>query len=203
MSNKSLFKLILLALLSAMIFVFFNVPMKIGVIEMAVAAIIPVAVGAIVLGPLAGLFLGTVFGLASFLQCIGIFIPSAFGILLFEINPFYAVLICFLPRMIMGLSAGLIFKALSKIDRTKTVSFLVASLSTAVVNTVLFMSVLMICYYPTDRFQDVIKGYGVTGFWATVIFIAGVNAIIEAVSCCVLGGAVSKAIYKIQETRKS
>ena len=43
-----------------------------------------VVIGAIILGPTAGAILGGVFGITSFIQCFGI---SAFGTLLFGINP--------------------------------------------------------------------------------------------------------------------
>ena len=59
---------------------------------------IPVAIGAITLGPLGGLILGGMFGITSFLQCMGIGGTSAMGVILFEISPFLAFVQRFVPR---------------------------------------------------------------------------------------------------------
>ena len=75
---------------------------------------IPALLGAFLLGPAAGLVLGASFGLCSLLN--NSFYP---GLLSFCFSPFiplpgsdrgslYALVICFLPRLILGLGAGLV-----------------------------------------------------------------------------------------------
>ena len=64
---------------------------------------IPVAIAAITLGPAGGAAIGAVFGMTSFLQCIGIGGSSAMGAMLFSINPFLAFVQRFIPRMLDGL----------------------------------------------------------------------------------------------------
>ncbi len=64
--------------------------LKVGVLEITFIAI-PVTVGAVVLGPLYGAFFGAVFGITSFVQCFGF---SAFGTILFGINPFFCFFVC-------------------------------------------------------------------------------------------------------------
>ena len=59
---------------------------------------IPVAISAIVLGPVGGAIAGAVFGITSFLQCIGIGGTSAMGAMLFSINPILA----FIQRFKIG-----------------------------------------------------------------------------------------------------
>ena len=54
-----------------------------------------VAIGATVLGPVAGLTLGTIFGLTSFLQCFGM---DAFGTAMLSVNWFYTFVICVVSR---------------------------------------------------------------------------------------------------------
>ena len=49
--------------------------------------VIPVALAAVTLGPAGGAAAGAVFGLTSFLQCVGVGGLSAMGAILFEINP--------------------------------------------------------------------------------------------------------------------
>ena len=67
---------------------------------------IPVAICAITLGPLGGAVAGGVFGLTSFLQCMGIGGSSAMGVVLFGINPFLAFVQRFVPRVLTGLFIG-------------------------------------------------------------------------------------------------
>ena len=70
---------------------------------------IPVAISAIVLGPVGGAVAGSIFGLTSFLQCIGIGGTSAMGAMLFSINPVLAFIQRFVPRFLDGLLLGYIF----------------------------------------------------------------------------------------------
>ena len=73
--------------------------------------VIPVAVSALALGPVGGLIAGSVFGLTSFLQAIGVGGVSMLGSTLFSINPFFSILLCFVPRMLDGFLLGYIFRS--------------------------------------------------------------------------------------------
>ena len=72
--------------------------------------VIPVAISAILLGPVGGAVAGGVFGLTSFLQCIGVGGTSAMGVMLFSINPFLAFVQRFIPRLLDGICLGYIFR---------------------------------------------------------------------------------------------
>ena len=61
--------------------------------------VIPVALAAITLGPVGGAAMGAVFGLTSFLQCIGVGGTSAMGAMLFGINPVLAFIQRFIPSI--------------------------------------------------------------------------------------------------------
>ena len=69
--------------------------------------VVPVAVGAVTLGPAAGAALGAVFGITSFIQCFGM---SPFGAALLGINPIYTLIVCVLPRTLMGWLTGLLYQ---------------------------------------------------------------------------------------------
>ena len=116
---------------------------------------IPVAVGAILMGPGTGALLGTIFGITSFIQCFGF---SAFGAVLLELNPIYTFILTIVPRVLMGWLVGLIFRTLHRIDKTNFISFAVASLSGAVLNTVLFIGGLFLLFGNTEY----IRGWGLT-----------------------------------------
>lgn len=150
---------------------------------------IPVAIGAIILGPKAGAFLGGVFGLTSFLQCFGI---SAFGTALCNINPFLTLILCLVPRIACGFLSGLIFKTLIKADKTKLISYAVASFSTAFINTALFVIGLILMFWNTDFIQGLnADGKGIFGF---LIAFVGINGVIESIVTLVAGSAISKAL---------
>jgi uncharacterized membrane protein len=153
--------------------------------------VVPVVVGAIVLGPVSGAILGGVFGITSFIQCFGL---SPFGAVLLGINPIGTFIVCMIPRILMGWLTGLIFIGIKKIDKTKSISYAVASLTGPLLNTIFFMTTLMLFFYHTEYIQGFAKSMGTTNVYAFVIGFIGVNGMIEAIVCFVLGTAVSKAI---------
>ena len=104
---------------------------------------VPVIVGAIVMGPATGAILGGVFGCISFWECFG---KSQFGAVLLGINPLYTFLVCVPTRILAGWLCGLSFKGLNKLDKSNLWSFGAAGLIGALCNTVLFMSMLCLCF---------------------------------------------------------
>ena len=191
MSKKSNVKtLVQLALLTAIELIMAFTPLgylKIGPVSITFMAI-PVAVGAIVLGPLSGAFLGLVFGLTSFSQCFG---ADQFGTTLLGINAFSTAFMCLVPRILMGLFAGLIFGGLKKTTLGETGGALLSSLACSVINTVLFVGSLIVLFGNTEY----IKGFG-DSVIAVIMALVSVNTVIEAIACTIIGGAVSKAVIK-------
>lgn len=176
------------AILSAIIILMAFTPLgylKVGTISITFL-MIPVVIGAIFVGPTCGAVLGGVFGMTSFIQC---FTGDVFGATLLGINPFLTFILCMVPRILMGLFVGLIFRALSKIDKTKLVSFAVASLSGAVINTVLFVGALILFFGSSDYIQSF--GPNLPAILGVLITI---NAVLEAAVCMVAGGAITKAL---------
>lgn len=191
MSKKSNVKtLVQLALLTAIELIMAFTPLgylKIGPVSITFMAI-PVAVGAIVLGPLSGAFLGLVFGLTSFSQCFG---ADTFGTTLLGINAFSTAFMCLVPRILMGLFAGLIFGGLKKTTLGETGGALLSSLACSIINTVLFVGSLIVLFGNTEY----IRGYG-DSVIAVIMALVSVNTVIEAIACTIIGGAVSKAVIK-------
>lgn len=184
--------LVIYALLTAIIVIMSFTPLgyfRTGTIEITLLTI-PVIIGAIILGPVAGAFMGGIFGITSFIQCFGL---SPFGTMLLGINPVFTFIVCFFPRVLMGWLCGVIFKAL-KGKSADFVSFSVASLSGALLNTVLFMTALMLSFGRTEFIQSLNpEGLSVVSF---VIAFVGINGLIEAVTCFIVGTAISRSVYK-------
>ena len=185
-------KLTQMALLTAIILLMAFTPLgylRTGVVEITFI-MIPVVVGAILMGPGAGAILGGVFGLTSFIQCFGM---SALGAMLLQVNWFFTFVVCFVPRVLMGWLAGLIFKALYKVDKTRLVSFAVASLSGAVLNTIFFVGSLGLLFYNTVLGMAAESGISVLAFLLSFVTL---NSVLECAACLIVGTAISKALYK-------
>lgn len=182
-----------LAVLSAIIILMTFTPLgylRTGGLEITFI-ILPVAIGAVILKPVDSAILGGIFGITSFIQCFGM---SAFGATLLSINWFLTLIVCLVPRVLAGWLGGLIFSALSKIDKTKFVSYVVACLAVPLMNTLFFMSALIICFFNTDFIQGVMSALGATNVFGFVVAFVGINGVIEAAVCFVAGTAISKAL---------
>lgn len=184
-------KLVQMAILIAVMLILAFTPLgylKVGAIEITFMTI-PVVVGAIILGPAAGAVLGGVFGLTSFIQCFGM---SAFGAALLNISPILTFLVCMVPRILMGYLAAS-FRALYHSGRTKILSFAVSSLSGAVLNTIFFVSLVMLLFGSSDYITEMRGGLGLLSFLAAFV---GFNGLVEAIVAFVLGTAISKALVQ-------
>lgn len=155
--------------------------------------VIPVAISAIVLGPVGGAVAGGVFGLTSFLQCIGIGGTSAMGAMLFSINPVLAFIQRFIPRLLDGLLLGFLFQAIRRKSKNIYLSCAVTGFFSAFLNTVFFMGALVLLFGNTEYVQGLMGGKNVIVFICTFV---GVNAVCEMVASCVITGAVGAALSK-------
>ena len=201
-SNVRTLKMVQLALFTAIIMLLAFTP--IGFIKLpyglSITVIgIPVIIGAITLGPVGGAILGAVFGLSSFAQAFGL---EPFGTMLFSINPVGTFITTMIPRILMGWLTGLIFQGLKKVDKTKWVSYLITSIAGSVLNTVLFMTSLMIFFYNEPMFQEAIAFLNASNVFTLIIAMVGVNAIAEAIAAGIIGTAIAKPInqYNIKNT---
>jgi uncharacterized membrane protein len=185
--------LAILGLMTALLILFSFTP--IGTIPIGPLSItlnvIPIAMAAIALGPVGGLAMGCVFGLLSFLQCIGVGIPSGMGAVLFSIDPFLAFIQRFIPRALDGFLVGLIFRALAKKPGPRPACF-IAGFCSAFLNTAFFMSALVLLFGQTEYVQGLMKG---RSFLVFVCAFVGINAVVEMVVCTVISGFVGVALY--------
>ena len=187
-------ELTLMGLLTAVLLMMSFTP--IGFLNIGPLAItlnmIPVAIGAIALGPKGGAVLGAVFGITSFLQCIGIGGTSAMGVILFEINPVLAFVQRFVPRFVMGLATAYIYK-LAKKTINSTVASYIAGFCAAFLNTALFMTLLVLLFGKTDYMTELMGGKNVIVFICTFV---GINAVFEMIASTLFTGIITKALEK-------
>lgn len=154
--------------------------------------VIPVAISASVLGPVGGAVAGGVFGLTSFLQCIGVGGTSAMGVMLFSINPFLAFVQRFFPRLLDGICLGYIFRGVRKLSNTY-VACAVTGFFSAFLNTLFFMSALVGLFGNTEYVQNLMGGHNVI---IGCCLMVGINAVCEMVSSTIITGAVGAALSR-------
>ncbi|MBQ8183032.1 MAG: ECF transporter S component [Clostridia bacterium] len=193
-SKEKIKRLVLLALFSALLIVMSYTPL--GYLNIGPLAItfnvIPVALAAATLGPSGGAFVGAVFGITSFLQCLGIGGTSAMGVILFDISPLLTFVQRFFPRVLEGLLAGFIFKGMKKLTNN-AVSCAVTGFATAFLNTALFMTTLILLFGNTDYIKDMVGGQNIIVFICSFV---GINAVFEIISATLLTGGIGAALYK-------
>jgi len=134
--KKQLVRLVLCALFAALIVVMTFTPylgyITVGIIEITTLHMV-VIFGAAVLGAKYGAVLGGVWGLTC--------IARAFQL---GIIPFQNPMVSLVPRIIVGLVAGLIFLGLSKTKCKKPISLGISAFAGTLTNTVLVLSFLQI-----------------------------------------------------------
>jgi uncharacterized membrane protein len=185
---------VILAMLVALeiILGLWNIPMPAGL--SITFNMIPVAIAAIAIGPKGGAIIGGAFGLISFLQCFGIMGSSGLGIALMQegANPILMFVHRFGSRFVDGLLLGYIFRAL----RGRCNVFAACSVTgffAAFLNTLLFMSTLVLFFSNTAKMQQSMAG---RAFFAYIVASVGVNGLIEMAVSTILTGAVGTALHK-------
>lgn len=161
---------------------------------------LPISVGAMVIGPVAGLVLGGVFGVLSLTDAISG--RSLMTGTFFSISPIHTVILCVGMRMLMGLCCGLLFAAAKKADKRGTWSYLVGALSAPLLNTLFFMGYICIAFYRCDYVQNLAATLGATNPMMFVVLLVGVQGLVEAVACGILGSVIGKAVDTVLKRKK-
>lgn len=161
---------------------------------------IPVVVGAVLIGPWGGAVLGAVFGITSFIKC---FSGDPFGVFLMTIDPLLTFLMCMLPRILVGLLVGLIFRRLNTVDKgkTKTLSYVVTSVMGALLNTVLFTVMLLYFFGGNDAFWAQMAAWDLNTS-SVFVFLSsfiGLNGVLEAGVNLVFGFALARIMSAVDK----
>lgn len=182
-----------IAMLTAIVLILAFTPLgyiRTGGLEITLI-VIPVAVGAVILGPVGGMVLGAVFGITSFIQCFGM---SPFGAMLLSISPVKTFVTCVVTRMLMGFLTGLIYMGMKKVSRNKSLNTVIANLCCPFMNTLFFMTCIVVFFYNTEYIQGFVSALGATNPLLFVLGFVGINGLIEALLCFVVGSAITRAL---------
>ncbi|WP_367568656.1 ECF transporter S component [Lacrimispora sp.] len=163
---------------------------------------VPVIIGAIVLGPKYGGFLGGIFGLASLWK--NTYMPNPTS---FVFSPFIKVgeyggnfgslVICMVPRILIGIVAYYVFRGVLKIWKGKSKAALAAAgAAGALTNTLLVMNLIYLFF--GKEYGMAAKGLtdGVYGVIIGIIFVQGVP---EAIVSAILTTAITQALFKVMK----
>ena len=190
-------KIVLVGLLTAVMVVlgYVNIPMPFGL--SITFNMIPVAIGGIAMGLWGGTAMGAVFGMISFLQCFGICGSSAMGAQLVAVAPWWMSFVQrFGTRVLMGFLTALIYRAAGHRINTG-LRCAVAGFFSAFLNTLLFMSALVLLFGHTEYMQNVMAGRAFLAFLAGSV---GINGVVEMVTATILTSAIGVALRKARMT---
>ncbi len=164
---------------------------------------IPVIIGGIVLGPRAGAFLGGVFGLTSFINnTINPVITS------FVFTPFYdlgdfnggfmSIVICFVPRILIGITAAYAYRGLIKLKAPTCLSAAIAGFIGSITNTVLVMSGI---YFFFGESYALAREMPITELLGLILSVITVNGVIEAIVATIIATSVALPLLKITKNK--
>lgn len=147
---------------------------------------VPVIIGSLMLGPKRGAVLGGVFGFTSFINN-----TMAPTITSFVFTPFYSlgeysggigsIIICFLPRILIGIVPYYVYLLVKKITRKKGVSeagLVLAGLAGSLTNTLLVMNLIFVFF---KEAYAAANGVSVNAVYGFIMGIIGINGIPEAI----------------------
>lgn len=207
--TKQTTELVQTALLMAIIIVLALIPMigyvYVGPIR-ATTVHIPVIIGAILLGPKKGAFLGGVFGLTSLLN--NTFSPT---IASFVFSPFapapegvagnpLALVIAFVPRILIGVMAGLVAQAFKRGQKFETLGCVLSGFVGSITNTILVMGGIYLFFGKSYAAVNNMSHDALLGFIGGVI---AVNGVVEAALAALLSTAIARPLLGLQKRRQA
>ena len=205
MRNKKTYEMVLTALFAAIIVIMAFVP-YLGYINLVVIKAtlihVPVIIGSIMLGPKKGGFLGFIFGCTSLIN--NTFNPS---LLSFAFSPFYSVgeiggnfwsiVICFVPRILVGVVSYFVYVGVRKLLKEKKgcdwLALPIAGVVGAFTNTLLVMNLIYFCF--SEQFAAA-KEIAIDAVYGAILAIIAANGVPEAIVAAVLTTAVCKALKR-------
>ena len=205
--RKSVLQMVQLAMLTALVVVLQLVGsfIKIGPLPLSLV-LVPIVIGATLLGPKAGLFFCSVFGVITMIM--GIAGVDGFSFILWGANPVWFVIICLLKAAMAGLGSGLIYKGLGKLFKGKhiTLQTVLASISAPIINTGIFVIGMFLFFFDTmnslpSMYPDTFGGFE-NAFQLVFIGLAGFNFIGEFIVNLVLSPAVVRVVDLVKKNLK-
>lgn len=206
-SQSKAWQVAIMGMLSAIILIFAFTPLGFIRLPFINATIlhIPVIIGSILLGAKYGAALGFLFGITSLIN--NTIAPNPF--ISFVFSPFipvpttgagnpFALVVCFLPRILVGIFPYYTFKAMQKLlkDRAELLSLTVSGIIGSMTNTLLVMHLIFFLFGDSFAYARALPAEAV---YAAVLAIIAANGVPEAIVAAILTSAVCVPIMVIQK----
>ena len=161
----------------------------------------PVIIGSLMLGPKKGAVLGGIFGLTSFIN--NTINPTLTS---FVFTPFYSlgdysggigsVIICFVPRILIGVIPFYVYHLVKKISRNDGVSsmgLILAGLSGALTNTLLVMNLIFVFF--RDAYASA-NGVSASAVYTFILGVIGMNGVPEAIVAAIITLVIGRNLMR-------
>ncbi len=166
---------------------------------------IPVIIGSIMLGPIMGASLGFIFGLISLFK--NTFTPSLISFVFSPFIPipstdsgsFYALIICFVPRILVGVLPYFIYKILSNKTKIKqSLNFTICGIVGSAINSIFVMGFIYLLF--KNQYAS-LKGISPSAVSSAIIGIIIVNGIPEAIVSAILVSLILLSLLKAKKKK--
>lgn len=173
-----------------------------GLIMLPTAAItllhIPVIIGAVVMGPMAGALLGGTFGVIALFKASTaaaspvdiLFSPFLSG------NPLASIVMCIVPRILLGVFAALLFRLLKNRFKNNVWSIGISAALATALHTIMVLGCLFLFF--SDAMGSTFAG-AINAIFATLI---SLNGSLEILAAVVVAVPVCKALLKYNEKNR-
>ena len=204
--NQKILRMVELAMLGALVVVLqFIGSFLTGITGLPMSLVlIPIVVGAFHMGPLAGAFLGGVFGLMTVIM--GFSGADMFTNILFTnfgtVKMLICVTLCFVKAIGAGLGAGWIYQALNKLFHGKkiTLATVLASVSAPIINTGLFVLAMLLFFFEDMGTVQAQLGIAASpSFKFIFLGLAGWNFVSEFLINLIVSPAVARLVGIIKK----
>lgn len=165
---------------------------------------IPVILGAFILGPKYGAVLGGIFGLTSLIN--NSFINP--GITSFVFSPFVSgggiksLIICFVPRILIGVVAYYVFAGVKKLLKNQrgsvSIALVTAGVAGSLTNTLLVMNGIFVLF--GNQYGQA-TGHA-KGLYTFILGIIGTNGVPEAIVAGIISLAAGQALFALKKNLK-
>ena len=162
---------------------------------------IPVIIAGIILGWKKRAFAGFVFGLTSFLKA-SFIAPNITSFLFSPLYPggnFWSLVICFVPRILVGVIAYFVFTGLMKVIKNRSVSTVISAFLTTIIHTILVMGMAYIFF--AKEYAEAVK-ISITAVKGAILAIVVGNGIPEAIVAAIISTAVCTALFAALRNRR-
>ncbi|MCP1102825.1 putative membrane protein [Aequitasia blattaphilus] len=153
---------------------------------------IPVIVGSLTMGPFYGGILGFAFGCISMLNAtfrgvtpVDMMFTPAGG----HGMPIQAIIMCIVPRVLLGILPFLIYKVFSKMIKKDFVSMAISAGIGTILHTIMVLGCLYFFFFTDMDFSAVVKNVFLT--------VVGINGILETVAAILICGGVCAPLKKL------